>query len=95
MEVTEIAQDLARAELERRLRGHTHAPEPDAHPTAAPGNHADTAAATGGPGSGGAEREYDKAPRPAYEAAVLFRHPPAKAAPLSDGELVDLCFPHK
>lgn len=40
-------------------------------------------------------QQYDRAPRPAYDAQVLFRHPLGKVAPLSDQELVDLCFPHK
>ncbi|GLC38217.1 hypothetical protein PLESTB_001086800 [Pleodorina starrii] len=99
IEVTQIAQDLWAQEVRQRQDG---GGEPGASgSTAASTSTSGAAGSMAGAGGGGGGRagskpqQYDKAPRPAYDAQVLFRHPVAKAAPLNDQELVDLCFPHK
>ncbi|KAG2488060.1 hypothetical protein HYH03_013364 [Edaphochlamys debaryana] len=82
VEITQVAEDLCEQERCRQEEGSMDGSSGGPQPG-------------GGPSSASQHHQYDKAPRPAYTPQVLFRHPPTKAAPLSDQELVDLCFPHK
>ncbi|GIL81434.1 hypothetical protein Vretimale_989 [Volvox reticuliferus] len=94
IEVTRIAEDLWAQEVRQRQDGGEQSAA-SATATAAGGRTGGSSNTVGGGRAGGKSQQYDKAPRPAYDAQVLFRHPVTKAAPLSDQELVDLCFPHR
>ncbi|GLI61000.1 hypothetical protein VaNZ11_003258 [Volvox africanus] len=94
IEVTRIAEDLLAQEVRQRQDGgEQNAASTTA--TGAGGRAAGSGNTTVSSRTGGKSQQYDKAPRPAYDARVLFRHPVTKSAPLSDQELVDLCFPHR
>ncbi|EFJ52381.1 hypothetical protein VOLCADRAFT_103040 [Volvox carteri f. nagariensis] len=103
IEITRIAEDLWAQEVRQRQDGgEQHGGAAGAAAAAAVAGVVDGAggggsSVAGGSGRGGSksQQQYDKAPRPAYDAQVLFRHPANKIAPLSDQELVDMCFPHK
>ncbi|GIL62061.1 hypothetical protein Vafri_16363 [Volvox africanus] len=94
IEVTRIAEDLWAQEVRQHQDGGEQNAA-SATATGAAGRAAGSSNTTVGSRAGGKSQQYDKAPRPAYDARVLFRHPVTKSAPLSDQELVDLCFPHR